>query len=274
VIPVIAVDIDLLANSPIALTAAAPVALPAVPEPAVEPFAEPSLHVPTPLPAPAITVRDDRDAASLLTEALVRATEFDLAGAAALLSGSSDRDAQVASLYMRGLIDAREASHQGGSPDSLKPVRQAIASLEAIAEGRPGGAEVARLMLQAAAAAAQSERDEMRLYLDTALRVETLLRAADLPGAPLVPAAETAGDMWLQVHRYEEARAAYDEASLLYGSTLRTLAGQAQAARGVKDAASACSASRALLDAWGERPGSPAEIVDARAYVAGSCPSR
>ena len=68
-------------------------------------------------------------------------------------------------------------------------------------------------MLQAAAAAAQSEREEMRLYLDTAIRMETLQRAAGLAGAPIIAAAETAGDLWLQVHRYDEARRAYDEAS-------------------------------------------------------------
>ena len=45
-------------------------------------------------------------------------------------------------------------------------------------------------MLQAAAAAAQSERDEMRLYLETAIRMETLQRARDSP-ARLVSAGET-----------------------------------------------------------------------------------
>ena len=215
--------------------------------------------------------------ASPLAEAEVRAAEFDLMGAANLLkpaAGRGDASAQVAEIYVRGLIDAREAWRQGGSPESLAPVRQAISSLEAMAKGRPGSAEIARLMLQAAAAAAQSEREEMRLYVDTAIRMETLQRAAGMPGAPLVAAAEAAGDLWLQVHRYEDARSAYDEAAERFGSSLRTLAGRARAARGANDTPTACSAFRALLDAWGGRAGQPGEIAEARAYIAGWCEAR
>lgn len=215
-----------------------------------------------------------KQATSPLTEAAVRAAEFDLAGAANLLQSAVERgdtNAQVAAVYVRGLIEAREAWRQGGSPESLAHVRQAISWLEAIAKGQPGSAEIARLMLQAAAAAAQSEREEMRLYLDTAIRMETLQRAAGMPGAPLVAAAEAAGDLWLQVHRYEDARRAYEEAAERFGSSLRTLAGRARAARGTNDILTACTGSRALLDAWADRAGQPAEIAEARAYVAGSC---
>src|SRR6185436_15894213 len=97
-------------------------------------------------------------------------------------------------------------------------------------------------------------------YLDTALRMETLQRGGGMPGAPLVSAAEAAGELWLQVHRYDDARAVYDKASLMYGSSLRMLAGQVRVARGVNDTARACSAFRAFLAAWGARPGQPAEI--------------
>jgi hypothetical protein len=92
-----------------------------------------------------------------------------------------------------------------------------------------------------------------------------------MPGAPLVSAAETAGDLWLQVHRYDEARRAYDDAADRFGSSLRTLAGRARAARSLNDTAAACQGFRALVDAWGTRRGEPAEIVDARAYMADSC---
>jgi hypothetical protein len=208
--------------------------------------------------------------ASVLTEAALRAAEFDMAGAVVILTGadgSRDTDVQVAAVYLRGLVDAREAARQGGSPESLTPVRQAIAWLELVANGRPGPAEIARLMLQAAAAAAQSERDEMRLYLDTAIRMETVQRAAGLQGAPLFSASEAAGDLWLQVHRYDEARLAYEQGM----PTLRTLAGRARAARGAGDVPAACAGFRALLDAWGRRSSVPAEISEARAYVVESC---
>ena len=224
-----------------------------------------------------LTVGVASDAAgqtSAAIEAQVLASEFDLAGAAALLTSAGqrgDRFAQLAGVYLRGLVDAHEASRQGGSPDSLMPVRQAIAWLEIVANGRPGSAEIARLMLQAASAAAQSERDEMRLYLDTAIRMETLQRAAGLAGAPIIAAAETAAELWLQVHRYDEARRAYDDASERVGSSLRILAGRARAARGLNDQTAACAGFRALLDAWAQRPAMPVEIVEAREYVVDSC---
>jgi hypothetical protein len=211
---------------------------------------------------------------SPLVDARTRAVEFDLVGAETLLNAAAQRgdaSARTATLYIRGLIDAREASRQGGSPESLAPVRAAIEALESIANGRPCSPENARLVHQAAAAAAQSEREEMRLYLDTAIRMETLQRAAGMPGAPVIPAAEAAGDLWLQVHRYEEARRAYDEATERGGPSLRTLAGRARAARGLNDVPTACQAFRALLETWGARSGQPAEIAEARIYVSGLC---
>jgi hypothetical protein len=214
------------------------------------------------------------DAASLITEASVHAIEFDLPAATTLLRAAAargERDAQIAVLYAQGLIDAREAARRGGTAESLAPVRAAIASLEAISKGRPGTAEIARLMLHAAAAAAQSERDEMRLYIESATRMEAIQMAAGMSGAPLVTASETAGDLWLLVHQYDEARRAYDAAGERLGSTLRILAGRARAARGANDVGGACEAYRSLLDAWGERPGQPAEIAEARAYSSGLC---
>jgi hypothetical protein len=210
------------------------------------------------------------EAGALVEEAAARAKELDLAGAAAQLDRAVARGcarAQVAALYLRGLIDAREAFRQGGSSASLASVRQAIARLDAIAQKRPGSAEVARLTLHAATAAAQSERDEMRLYLEAAARMEALQRAAGEPGAPLVSAAEIAGELWLQVHRYEEARRAYLEASEQVGTTPRILAGLARVAARLNDTASACVAFRALIDRWGSRPDAPAEIVEGRVYL-------
>ena len=148
--------------------------------------------------------------------------------------------AQVAMLYVRGLIYAEEAFKQGGPPESLAPVRQAMASLEAIAKGRPGSAAIARLVLQAAAAAAQSERDEMSLYLESAVQMESLQRAGGQPGAPLVSAAEAAGDLWLQLHGYDAARRAFLDAEKRVGSTARVLAGVARSAERLGDVPAAC----------------------------------
>ena len=218
-----------------------------------------------------------QEATRLVADASVLAAELDLRAAAEQLYaavGQGCSGAGIAALYVGGLVDSREAFRQGGPPESLVPVRQAIASLEAIAQGGPGPAEIARQLLQAAAAAAQSERDEMRLYLESAMRLETIQRAAGQPGAPLVAAAETAGDLWLQVHRYEEARQSYAHAAEQVGRTPRVLAGLARAAARLNDAPAACSAFHSLVEEWGGRPAEPQEIGEARAYLRGpSCPA-
>jgi hypothetical protein len=211
----------------------------------------------------------------LLRRAEVGAAEFDLNRAVTLLGSDVARaceDAYIALLYARGLVDAQAAFREGAPPEALAPVREAIASLEAIAKGRPGTAAIARMVLQAAAAAAQSERDETRLYLESALQMEALQRAAGQPGAPLVSAAEVAGDLWLQVHRYDDARRAYREAAGQLGFTARVLAGLARSSRRLNDTDAACTAYRRLLDVWGVRPGASAELSEARAFVAG-CPA-
>lgn len=255
--------------------ASAPTAQPSVPLPRdPAPVAPPPPLTPPERDADrsAPPARDDRDTATLITESTVRATEFDLQGALDLLTIAAtrgDAGAQVAALYIRGLLDARESFRQGGSAESLKPVHDAITTLGEISRGRPGAAEIARLMLHAAAAAAQSEREEMRLYVESATQMESLQQTAGLGGAPLVSAAELSGELWLQVHRYEDARRAYEQAAERAGSSLRILAGLARAARRLNDMPAACSAYRMLLDAWSARPGLPLEIAEARAYLGG-----
>ena len=203
-----------------------------------------------------------------LEPASARAAEFDLPGAAKLLEGASCTNADVARLYVRGLIDARAAFSQGGSPESLAPVRRAIAQLDAIARSQPGPAEIARLTLQAAAAAAQSERDEMRVYLDSAVRMEWVQRSAGQAGAPIVMAAEVAGDFWLQMFRYEDARAAYQYAQTAIGPTPRVLIGLARTAARLGDSATACASYRTLIDVWPARSAVTSEILEARTYFA------
>jgi len=138
---------------------------------------------------------------------------------AALAQTSSPVD--VADVYARGWEAARAAYAQGGSTESLQPVRDAIAILERNGGNVPGPAQIARLVLLAAAAAAQSERDEMAIFLDEAVRLEALQFAAGQPGAPGVSAHEAAGDLWLQVHRFDDARDAYRRAASVLGMTPR-----------------------------------------------------
>lgn len=207
------------------------------------------------------------EAAARMPSAVSRVEAFDLAGAAALYAaaGSGCADAEISALYLRGLVAATEAYRQGGSPQSLEPVTRAVAALDALgAQTRPGPSQIARFVLLAAAAASQSERDEMALLLDHAIRLEALQLTAGQPGAPAVTAHEIAGDLWLQVHRYEDARSAYLRAEARLGRTPRVTLGLARVAMQMNEAASACREYAALLESWGSREEQPSAIVEAR----------
>lgn len=255
-----------LSNEAVAVEAA--VAAPPLPAPSLP---EPAADVPSPGPVSNI---DSRDTRSLVAEAMVRVAEFDLPGAMGLLSTAAargDAGSEVGLVYLRGLADAREAFRDGGTAEALAPVHAAIEGLGAISQGRRGSAEIARLVLQAAAAAAQSERDEMRLYLETAIQMEVIQSAAGLPGAPLLGATEIAGDLWLQVDRYEDARRAYADAADRVGPSLRMMVGNARASSRLKDVPAACTSYGGLVETWGARPGLPPEVEEARTYVEDVC---
>jgi hypothetical protein len=171
-------------------------------------------------------------AETLLRDATTRVQAFDLAGAVAKLGDHGSvacPDVALAAIYLRGLAAAFEAYKQGGSEESLVAVREAIGELETMSGQRPGRPEVARLVLIAAAAAAQSEREEMGAFLTHALAMESLQFAAGQPGAPVLTAHEIAGELWLQVHRFDEARAAFARAAKQVGTTPRITAGLARA---------------------------------------------
>jgi tetratricopeptide (TPR) repeat protein len=206
-----------------------------------------------------------------LGDAAARVQEFDVAGAIARLQGVAVMCGQagLASWYLTGLVAAREAYRDGGSEESLAPVKKAIAALDAYGANVPGSAQIARLVLLGAASAAQSERDEMAIFLDEALRLESIQVAAQQPGAPVLTAHQAAGDLWLQVHRFEEARRAYEEASELFGSRPRTMIGLARTAARLNDP-SACIHYARLVEWWGTISSEPAEIGEARAYLSGS----
>jgi hypothetical protein len=210
-------------------------------------------------------------AAPFLASALERGELFDLAGAAEVFFAASGQwcvDAEIAGHYLRGLIAAREAYRQGGSPESLAPVRLAVAAIDARAHLAPALAAAARAVLLAAAAAAQSERDEMALLLEHAVRLENVQIEAGQALLPVITAHEVAGDLWLQVHRYEEASRAYQQARARVGQLPRVALGLARSSARLKDTSAACEEYRRLLAWWDTRTGQPAEIVEARAFVA------
>lgn len=207
--------------------------------------------------------------ADAMTQATARAEEFDLAGAAERLrsaTASGCSEALVGAWYLTGMLDARTAFRQGAPPAMLDSVRMAITVLEKIAGNQAGAAQIARLLLQAAAAGAQSERAEMALYLDTAIRMEELQRAANQRGAPIVSSLELAGDLWLQLFGYAEAQAFYRRA-LAQQETMRARAGLARATARLGSEAAACAEYTALVKRWGTRQTRTAEILEAEEYL-------
>jgi hypothetical protein len=70
----------------------------------------------------------------------------------------------------------------------------------------------------------------MGAFLTHAIAMESLQFAAGQPGAPVLSAHEVAGELWLQVHRFEEARAAFERAVEQFGPTPRITEGLARAA--------------------------------------------
>ena len=208
------------------------------------------------------------DALALVKAANDRAAVFDLAGAAqrlqsAVISGCAD--AEVPFIYVRGWIAAREAYRHGGSAESLRPVLQAIARLQAI--GSAGPAQIAARVLQAAAAAAQSERDELALMIDYAVLLEGRNLSARLPGLPIQSAHEAAGELWLEVYRYDEALRAYKRAAEQLGVTPRITLGLARIAVRLDALSTACTQYRALVASWKGAGADPPELSEARTFL-------
>ena len=209
-------------------------------------------------------------AAGHVSDALRRGQVFDLGGAATAYAAAVRAgcpSARAPSIYLRGLLAARAAAAQFGTSASLGPLQQAMIDLEPFAASDP----VARTMqtvLRAGMPAAQRERAEMTLFIDEMLRMESLQLEAKQPPLPVLSAHEVAGQLWLQLHRYEEARRAFETAARRVGQTPHVLIGAARAAAGAKNVRGACGQYRLLLAWWNDRLGPPPEIAEARAYVA------
>jgi hypothetical protein len=208
------------------------------------------------------------DSAARIAAAGQRASVFDLQGATILLAGdlSGCSETSVAYWYVRGLFAAREAYRYGGSPEWLEPVRVAIEQLEP-RRADTTVAEIATLLLRAASAAAQSERDEMGLLLEHATDLERQQRAAGLSAAPVISAHEVAGDLWLQVHRFEDARRAYLIASQQGLTTRRVTLGLARTLSRLGELPASCEQYRTLVMGWPRSGGEPPELTEARTFL-------
>jgi hypothetical protein len=145
-----------------------------------------------------------------------------------LAQDSRCAESSMHATYSRAWIAARDAYQVGGSAESLKDVDAAIAVLSDC------GARLESLVLQAAEAAAQSERESLAFFIDQAVQLESTRLAAGRSPAPYISAHEAAGELWLQVHRYEEARRAFLLAAERIGTTPRITLGLERVAARLK----------------------------------------
>jgi hypothetical protein len=141
-------------------------------------------------------------------------------------------------------------------------------TLESLSARHPALAPIANAVLRAAIAAAQSEREEMTVLLEHALRMESLQLEAGQGGLPLVTAHVIAGDLWLQVHGVDEARQAYERAEQRTGQSPRVAIGLARVAARMKDVDAACRRYRQLITVWQAALARTPELEEARTYIA------
>jgi hypothetical protein len=212
------------------------------------------------------------DEAPILRESTALARRLDVPAAAERLEQAPTGCAQLrmAALYLRSLQAARDAYRTGGDAASLQSVMQAIETFERASTGGDRRAELARAILMAAAAAAQSERSDMALLLEHAMTLERRMVGGGEGTVWGVTAHEAAGDLWLQVHRFDAAAAAYITAATLFGDTPRITLGLARVAVQMKQPEPACRAYRSFISTW-TGSSSAVEVTEARAFIAARC---
>jgi tetratricopeptide (TPR) repeat protein len=159
------------------------------------------------------------------------------------------RELSVASLAIEGWIEARRLAAFGGAPDQLGAITHVLQRLRAIQVAAAPAALIAQLagyadaVLRAAVAAAQDERDEMQLYLAHARDLAGSLALGKQSTVWPLSIDEVEGELWLEVDRYVEARAAFQQAAEA-GRGARALVGLARTLDRLGEVTEACAAYR------------------------------
>jgi hypothetical protein len=147
-----------------------------------------------------------------------------------------ERDVQRAA--MAGWMAARALAPKGGAVELLGPVNERLRELDAMPNTTARYAEVA---IRAAVSAAQEERDEMGLFLDHARGLSEQLALAGVTAQWPLAIDELEGELWFEVDRFPEAKAAYERATKRTGSPNAWI-GLARANDKLGDLIGACAA--------------------------------
>jgi hypothetical protein len=164
---------------------------------------------------------------------------------------------------LSGWSEARKLAAAGGAVELLGPVKRALEELELLKDGDLSlEVEYAQTAIRAAVAASQDERPEMELLLTHARDLSERMADRDRRAQWPRPFNLLAGELWLEVDRYEEARRAFERAVKADGSA-EAWAGLARAQARLGNTAEACNAYRQIQDA--------ALRAEVRAFLA-TCP--
>lgn len=147
-------------------------------------------------------------------------------------------DSEVQRVAMAGWQAARALAPKGGAIDQLGPVNARLKELDQMPNIAARYAETA---IRAAVSAAQEERDEMALLLTHARALSNQLALAGTPAQWPLPIDELEGELWLEVDRFAEARAAFERATETR-PTPNAWIGLARAADRLGDTVAACRA--------------------------------
>lgn len=201
-----------------------------------------------------------------LRQAAARVDVGDEAGALAVLRAQygdeACRGVVVAAWALRGWITAQAAADRGGTPVSLADT---TAALDTLATLGPGVSEAgyAAALLHAAVAAAQDERDELRLWLEQARDVSRrLATGAAAPRWPS-PIDRAEGDLWHRVDDFELAETAFT-AAVAADDTVASWRGLARARDRRGNRSGACAAFRTVA---ARAPAGSTARVEARGYL-------
>jgi len=204
----------------------------------------------------------DRCGAALL-RASVAIERHEWASAVGANPADCGEDSSTLLWYARGIAAAR-AIGRSENLAALPAAGEALTKLEVAAEaaGPRSAAELRRLALKAAIVASQDEREELKILLThaTALSERLSNRCA-------VVIAELAGDFWLQVDRYEDARRAYSVALSRHPGRALARLGLARAASRLGDVGAAAEHYRVFLDLWRSADAGRPETGEARKFI-------
>jgi hypothetical protein len=170
--------------------------------------------------------------------------------------------------YVRGVLAARRA-WPGGKAELFAEAREAAEQLEALQvhHGRTMRDDVRHVSVRAAMAAAQEERDELALLLAHAASLDAQLRDIGVDDDPLLPLDELSGDLWLQLHRFADARRQYRQTTIRRPERTRAWVGRARAARELGDLADARASADRVLSAWAHADEDLAALGEMREYA-------